>query len=61
MTGTGFPYQHTSLSIGEAAAVLGVTRLLVVLAMQRGQLQFSEVDGRRLTTPAWLQEWHHAG
>lgn len=47
------------LGITEAAATLGVTRLLVVLAMQRGQLQFSEIDGRRLTTLAWLQKWRH--
>jgi hypothetical protein len=55
------PYEHSSLSVGEAAAALGVTRLLVVLAMQRGQLQFLEIDGHRLTTAAWLQEWRHAG
>ena len=61
MTRTNLLHEYPPVGIGEAAAALGVTRLLVALAMLRGELTFSDIDGRRLTTPAWLKEWRHAG
>ena len=51
---------YAVLSVIDAAAYARVTRLRVALALQRGELAFTEIDGRRMTSAAWIEDWQDA-
>ena len=51
---------YSRLSVIDAADFARLPWFRVAIAMQRGNLSFEEIDGMRLTCPAWIEEWLRA-